>query len=48
MRLLYLEVMFVAEANVVSQVVAVIIFGAIVILLPAFLNRFADSRSQPR
>jgi hypothetical protein len=37
-----------AVADVMSQVIAVIIFGALVIILPAFLNRFADSRSQAR
>lgn len=32
----------------ISQIIAVILFGALVIILPAFMNRFADSRSQPR
>ncbi|OPX77669.1 MAG: hypothetical protein A4E45_01879 [Methanosaeta sp. PtaB.Bin039] len=31
-----------------SQLLAVVIFGFLVVALPAFLNRFADSRSQPR
>lgn len=32
----------------INQIIAVIVFGALVVILPTFLNRFADSRSQPR
>lgn len=32
----------------IDQVIAVVIFGALVLVLPSFMNRFADSRSQPR
>ncbi len=31
-----------------SQVVAVIIFGLLVAILPGLLNRFADSRSKSK
>jgi hypothetical protein len=34
--------------DITAQVYAVIIFGVLVIGLPFIMNRFADSRSQPR
>lgn len=34
--------------SVTDQLIAVIILGAATFILPALLNRFADSRSQPR
>lgn len=33
---------------VTSQIVVVVLFGLWVLLAPSFLNKFADSRSQPR
>ncbi len=34
--------------SVTDQLIAIIIFGAATLILPTLLNRFADSRSQPR
>jgi hypothetical protein len=34
--------------DITSQIIAVVIFGAWVLFIPALMNRFADSRSQPR
>jgi hypothetical protein len=31
-----------------DQVIAVVVFGVLVFALPFVMNRFADSRSQPR
>ena len=35
-------------APITDQIIAIIIFGLATLILPAVLNRFADSRSQPR
>jgi hypothetical protein len=34
--------------SLTGQIIAVIILGLATFILPAALNRFADSRSQPR
>jgi hypothetical protein len=34
--------------SLTDQMIAIIIFGLGTLILPATLNRFADSRSQPR
>jgi len=34
--------------SITEQIIAVIIFGLATFILPSVLNRFADSRSQPR
>lgn len=34
--------------SMMDQIIAIIIFGAATFILPAFLNKFADSRSKPR
>jgi hypothetical protein len=31
-----------------SQIVAVVVFGVLITVLPAFINKWSDSRSQPR
>lgn len=34
--------------SLTDQLIAIVIFGVATFVLPALLNRFADSRSQPR
>jgi hypothetical protein len=34
--------------SLTDQIIAVVIFGLVTFVLPAVLNRFADSRSHPR
>jgi hypothetical protein len=34
--------------DLMSQVLAIVIFGALVVILPMFLNKWADSRSGVR
>lgn len=35
-------------STLTDQIIAIVIFGLATFILPAALNRFADSRSQPR
>ncbi|OPY51259.1 MAG: hypothetical protein A4E48_01625 [Methanosaeta sp. PtaU1.Bin060] len=35
-------------STLTDQIIAIVIFGLATFVLPAALNRFADSRSQPR
>jgi hypothetical protein len=34
--------------NINDQIIAIVVFGVAAFLLPWALNKFADSRSQPR